>query len=206
MSTLLCLVRHGESEWNLEKRIQGQSDPNLSELGHKQAIAVAERLAREPWDLLYSSDLARARVTAEYVAQRTGLPVRVRPGLRERSQGKLEGMLSSEAKAIYPDFDAPEVGRETQEALKARAAREIAAILDEAWNKRLIVVSHGGLIRAYLVHLAEQGIPVTPVPIVNTAVTLISWSNGRAEVLVVNDASHLDERGMRGLAWGTDVG
>ena len=68
--TVLCLVRHGQSTWNAERRIQGQLDPPLSELGRAQANRVAERLARERWDVLYSSDLSRARQTAEAIARR----------------------------------------------------------------------------------------------------------------------------------------
>jgi len=192
MSTLLCLVRHGESEWNRESRIQGQSDPALSELGLKQAEAVAERLAASEWDLLYSSDLARAYQTARAVSARLGLEIRLRSALRERFQGRLEGLLSEEARRLYPDFDAPEVGRESLAALKARAARGIGEVLAEGRGKRLIVVSHGGLIRAYLEHLMENGAPVTPVNPANTSVTLIQWRDGIPEVIALNDVRHLE--------------
>lgn len=196
MSTLLCLVRHGESEWNLEKRIQGQSDPALTMLGGRQAEAVAERLAGDPWDLLYSSDLARARETAERIARRIRLEIRFREALRERYQGKLEGMLAVDARKAYPDFDAPEVGRETIAQLRARAVEAISGILDEGRNKRLIVVCHGGVIRAYLHHLEDLGAPVKPVETLNTSITLIRWLEDSPEILAVNDATHLAANGL----------
>lgn len=200
MTTLLCLVRHGESEWNLERRIQGQMDPVLTDLGHKQAQAVAERFELGEWDLLYSSDLARARQTAEKVSARLGLEIRFRSILRERSQGKLEGLLSVEARKRYPDFDAPEVGRETLDQLTARAAKGIGEILAEGEGKRLIVVAHGALILAYLNHLKENGATVEPVQHGNTGVTLIRWQGSEPEVLAVNDVSHLVEKNLVRIA------
>ncbi len=191
MSTDLCLVRHGESEWNYEKRIQGQLDPALTDLGRRQAQAVAERLAQGEWDLLYSSDLSRARETAEHISRALGLEVQLRTILRERNQGKLEGLLSADARNRYPDFDAPEVGRETADQLKARAAKGIGELLAEGAGKRLIAVCHGGLIRAYLQHLEENGAAVRPVNLENASVTLIRWQDGAPMAIAVNDVAHL---------------
>src|SRR5690606_34518196 len=150
--------RHGESEWNRERRVQGQKDPALSPLGQRQAEAVARRLESERWDALYSSDLARARLTAQQIARRVGLAGRERADLRERSLGVLEGLLADEARARYPDWDAPEVGREPGSAFYQRAKAAFGAIVAAHPGQRVLVVSHGGLIYQYLEFLRELGV------------------------------------------------
>ena len=90
--TTLLLARHGETDWNREFRIQGSSDIELNELGRKQAHALAQELEHVELDAIYSSDLSRARATAEAVAASHGLEVRLDPRLRERSFGSWEGL------------------------------------------------------------------------------------------------------------------
>src|SRR5690625_3979738 len=107
--TTICLVRHGESTWNAKQLIQGQLDPPLSELGIRQAKRVAERLSKKDWSALYCSDLARAKSTAEAIGKKTSLTPKIEGELRERGQGKREGLPIQEARTRYPDPDAPEV-------------------------------------------------------------------------------------------------
>lgn len=185
--TTLCLVRHGESTWNAQRRIQGQLDPPLSPLGRRQAELVAERLAKEPWSALYASDLKRAYQTAEAIARATGLPVRKERLLREQGQGKREGLLLDDANRLYPDPDAPEVGRETIDALRLRAHTIFTRIRDAHSGERVIVVAHGALMRAFLRSLFD-GLDELVIP--NTACTLLHW-NGDWHLDYLADASHL---------------
>lgn len=188
--TVLCLVRHGQSTWNAERRIQGQLDPPLSELGRAQANRVAERLARERWDVLYSSDLSRARQTAEAIARRVGLPVRTDPDLREQGQGKREGMLLEDANRLYPDPDAPEVGRETHEALRKRAVAVFQKIRDAHPGGRILVVAHGALMASFL----QAALGITErIRMENTACTLLRWDGSRWTCDLFVDASHLED-------------
>jgi broad specificity phosphatase PhoE len=94
--TTLLLVRHGETDWNAEGRLQGHTDRPLSDLGRRQARQLAGELASEELDAIYSSDLARARETAEIVGERLGLPVVLDPDLREKDWGTWEGLTSVE--------------------------------------------------------------------------------------------------------------
>jgi len=87
--TTLLLVRHGETDWNAEGRLQGHTDRPLNDFGRRQAAALAERLADDDIDAVYASDLARARETAEILADRLGLAVVTDPDLRERNWGQL---------------------------------------------------------------------------------------------------------------------
>ncbi len=198
-STHLCIVRHGESEWNVERRVQGQLDPPLTPLGTRQAEAVAARLAAERWDVLYSSDLIRARSTAAAIGACTDLPVVERKDLRERSQGRLEGLLATEARARFPDWDAKEVGRESLADLRERARIAFEEIARAHQGQRVVVVAHGGLIRQYLEHLCTCGVGSGGVDVRNTALTRLEW-NPSCSLLCVNDIAHLLERNLQGSA------
>src|SRR5947209_9607942 len=100
--TQLVLVRHGETEWNRDQRVQGHLDVALSERGIEQAQRLARWLTGEPIDALYSSDLQRARVTAEILAGGR-LPVRLEPRLREGRFGVFEGLTAAEITSAYPE-------------------------------------------------------------------------------------------------------
>jgi alpha-ribazole phosphatase len=100
----LCLVRHGQTDWNLEGRYQGQSDMPLNETGRAQARALAQQLQDQPFTAIYTSDLQRARETAEIIAASVHLPVTLEPRLREINQGKWEGQLVEGIKARYAEL------------------------------------------------------------------------------------------------------
>jgi alpha-ribazole phosphatase len=97
----LCLVRHGQTDWNLEGRYHGQSDVPLNENGRAQAHVIAQQLQGESFAAIYSSDLRRARETAEIIAAAIHLPIRLEPRLREIDQGEWEGQLVDIIKARY---------------------------------------------------------------------------------------------------------
>lgn len=100
--TLFTLVRHGQTDWNLEGRFQGQADPPLNDAGRAQAQELAARWAGRRFDAVYSSDLQRARETASIIAAHMGLAVQADPRLREVNLGVWEGMLGADVKAQYP--------------------------------------------------------------------------------------------------------
>lgn len=151
--TELWLVRHGQTDWNLQGRYQGQADPPLNETGLAQAARAAEVLAGGRYAAIYSSDLVRARVTAEAIGRRLGMAVRIDPRLREINQGAWEGLLVTEIQERYPvewevrqrdrlNFRAPGGGESVQDV----AARIWAAVDDLAARhpqESLILVAHG---------------------------------------------------------------
>lgn len=186
--TTLCLVRHGESTWNAEGRIQGQLNPPLSELGLEQADLVAKRLADETWSAIYSSDLSRARQTAEAIAKLTGHELRIETQLRERTQGKREGYLLEEARELYPDIHAPEVEREDDEALTKRAVDIYQQIRDRHLGERILIVAHGALMGVFLQNIIG---PLDDLKIENTSCTLLRWDGSSWDYEYVADATHL---------------
>jgi broad specificity phosphatase PhoE len=148
----LILVRHGETEWNKQRRYQGQSDVSLSDLGRRQAELVAKRLADQKIDVIYASNLKRAWETAQAVAEKIGLKVSPEPRLRELKFGVLEGLTFDEAEAQHPemisawleDFNNTPDGAETIQDFNAR----ILSLLDDLKWKHdeqvVLLVGHGG--------------------------------------------------------------
>jgi len=147
--TELLIARHGETDWNRERRWQGHADPPLNELGRAQARRLADALAREGLEAIYASDLRRAYETAEIVGARLGLPVTSDPGLREIDVGSRSGLTSDEIGDR--DWDG-----ETQEAHGARVLASIRRITREHPRGRVLVVAHGGSLRRVFEAIGES--------------------------------------------------
>jgi broad specificity phosphatase PhoE len=166
--TELLLVRHGETDWNADGRLQGQTDRPLSDFGRRQAQQLAEELADEKLEAIYASDLARARVTAEIVAARLGLPVLVDADLREKDWGNWEGLTSVERDRV--EF----VGESTEEHRERilRALRRIADCHPD--GGRVLVVTHGGSVRRIQAAALGMALPVLE----NCGRWLCAYENG----------------------------
>ncbi len=158
----LMLVRHGATANNAQQRYTGHSDVPLSPLGLRQATALAAALAAERFDLILSSDLARARQTVEAIAARNAAPLRLDADLREMAMGAWEGRTRAEAVALEPEAWArwwaqsdvyPPPGGETLLQLRDRAARAIDHCYAEHPAGTVLWVTHGGLIGVLLCHL-----------------------------------------------------
>jgi 2,3-bisphosphoglycerate-dependent phosphoglycerate mutase len=159
--TTLLLVRHGETDWNLERRVQGHTDRPLNATGLEQARALAEQLTGEPLDAVYASDLVRARHTAAIVAREHGLGVTLEAGLREKHFGSWEGLTDVEIEEKFPDAVHGRWGDgETTEAVAARAIAAIERIRAFHPDGTVLLVSHGGPMRAILEHLAVPHGPI----------------------------------------------
>lgn len=201
VSTRFIVVRHGETQWNVESRIQGHLDSPLTAEGVAQAAAIAERLAAEPFDALVASDLGRALQTAEPIARRRGLAVIREPRLRERHFGVGEGLTYGEIDARFPDVfsrvretdpDFVIPGGESRRQFHERVHGAFAALAREYDGRRVAVVAHGGVLAALyrLIH----GIPVGkphPIPIANASYNAVSFAADAWSVEAWDDVSHL---------------
>jgi broad specificity phosphatase PhoE len=151
--TRLFLVRHGATEWNINKRAQGQADVPLAREGRLQATDTAERLARMDIDAIYSSDLSRARDTARAIASAHGLDVIEDPDLREIDQGDWTGLTPDEIRERWPDRWGParhyntRPGGESPGQVRKRALEAIRRVVEKHPDGEVVVVSHGGTIR-----------------------------------------------------------
>jgi broad specificity phosphatase PhoE len=192
--TTVYLARHGESDWNVERRWQGHADRPLTERGREQAARLAERLADVELDAIYASDLRRAWETAEAVARSRGIEVVRLPELREVDVGSWCGFTRDECAELYPDafarWQAGGSGWENGESYEDMGERIVAAIRRlavEHAGGTILVVSHGGPIRAVHAHALGVDIathrrtgPVEP----NARLSAVAVEDGRIARLV----------------------
>jgi 2,3-bisphosphoglycerate-dependent phosphoglycerate mutase len=153
--TRVVAVRHGETAWNVQTRIQGQIDIDLNARGQQQALRLARALAHERFDAVYASDLRRAADTARPFAEQAGLPLHTDVSLRERGFGEFEGLTWAEVEQHHPEasrrwrerdagFGPP--GGETLAAFYARAVDALAAIAARHRGQHIAIVTHGGVL------------------------------------------------------------
>lgn len=169
--TDILLIRHGETAWNAERRLQGHLDIPLNDEGERQAALLAGALAGEAIDVVVASDLRRARQTAQAVADRRGLPLGLDPALRERGYGGFEGLLYSEIEERFPrefaawqarDVDAHlPPGRNVGESFRAffdRATGAILALAAAHPGRTIALVAHGGVLEC--AYRLARGLPL----------------------------------------------
>jgi uncharacterized phosphatase len=151
--TTICIIRHGETDWNLLGKLQGCEDIELNNLGREQAIQTARHFKAGHWDVMISSPLKRAYETAGIIATFISIPVvQVIGEITERNYGSASGLLPEERRSRFPDGVIPD--QESFEHLRKRAMKGLAKIATEFQGKRVIVVSHGGLINSILYTLS----------------------------------------------------
>jgi probable phosphoglycerate mutase len=155
--TDLYLVRHGETDWNRARRIQGLTDIPLNDTGREQARLTGTLLTRRPIARVVASPLGRARETAQIIARELGLPdPELREALVERNYGDAEGLSFHEVDVRFPrDVEVP--GRETRDAVTARVIPALQTLAAEYPGEAIVVVSHGGAIRAALLAAEPNG-------------------------------------------------
>lgn len=199
--TKLIVIRHAETIWNRDKRMQGTTDTQLSDVGRAQAQALGRRLAGRDFKALYSSDLSRARDTARAIAEHTGRELVTDPRLQERRFGIFEGLLAAEIMARYPeeharfasrdpDYEVP--GGESARSFTQRCLGCLAEIAGRHRGGEIVVVTHGlvldSLYRA--AHGLDHGAS-RPVPLINASVNLFGYGDSAWRMEAWGDVSHL---------------
>ena len=187
----ITIIRHGNTDFNLEVRAQGHMHNPLNKIGRQQARAVAIRLAEESWDMIVSSDLLRARETAEIISETVGMPITMFDvRLREIFRGRIEGTTEAERierwGANWRELD---LGEETDAALRKRGMECLEELANKYYDSRILVVSHGKLINQTLKGLlGNEAIG----NLKNTSVTTIRKKDAGWECLLFNCINHLD--------------
>jgi len=164
--TTLLLIRHGETDWNAERRWQGHADVPLNERGRDQARRLADSFSGDAVDAIYESDLSRARETAEILGARLGLPVAVDPDLREIDVGSREGLRGEEVGVREWDG-------ESHSAHRDRTLNALARIVAGHPGSRVLVVAHGGTLRRMHEHVGLE-----PTEIANCTVWTCAHEDG----------------------------
>jgi probable phosphoglycerate mutase len=212
-TTEILLIRHGETDWNLERRLQGHLDIPLNQVGERQAQALARSLDGVALDAVFSSDLQRARQTAAPLAADRNLSLRLDAGLRERCYGALEGLRYPEAAQRFPEAYAALMARavdyrypagvhaaETMREFYERTVSALLAALNAGVLARIAIVAHGGVLDC-IYRFANQ-LPLEQprsCDIFNASINRLSWNPNWAQPLRVDgwaEVVHLDELAM----------
>jgi len=205
--TTLLLLRHGETEWNIDGRWQGQAaDTPLTELGRQQARIVAGRLRAYPIRAIYSSDLLRAFETAQIAGQTLGLTPIADIALRESDIGAWTGLTWDEITVRFPDevaamYAGQEVrrgGGESYGELQARLAAAAEGIAARHPGQTVLLVSHGAALRSLVAHVLDASLAQMHRIAIggNTALSVIQMRHGHLRLVSYNDTAHLDGAGF----------
>ncbi len=196
MVTKILIIRHGETEWNAERRIQGHRDVPLNERGIRQAERAAAALAGEALAAVYSSDLLRATQTADALAAPRGLVVHPDAGLREAAFGAWEGLDEKQIRARYPEeyrlwrgnslLHRPPGGEGIPE-VQARAGAVYDRILSQHAGQSVAIVSHGGPIKALVLYAIGAPLDAYPTLRMRNASVSIVEIGRRGPVLALYD-------------------
>jgi probable phosphoglycerate mutase len=200
-ATRIIAVRHGETDWNVDTRIQGHIDIPLNATGVWQAQQLARALASEPISAIYTSDLQRAHATAQAVAHATGAPLHSLQGLRERSFGELQGRTFAQIETELPEqalrwrkrdpHFAP-LGGESLVALHERIAHTTSTIAQQHMGELVLLVAHGGVLDAMYRLATGQAIQAPRTwQLNNTAINRLLWTPQGLTLVGWADTQHL---------------
>ena len=208
--TEILLIRHGETDWNVEKRLQGHIDIGLNDKGRWQAEALGNALAKEALDAVYCSDLQRAFLTAQAIAAPHGLPVRRERRLRERCYGALEGMTYQEINQTYPETYRAWRGRdiharypcgatpsETLVEFSSRVVEAVTAVADKHPRQKIVIVTHGGVLDCIYRAAAGKNLSVLrDFDIFNAGINRLTWDGQELKIAGWGDVAHLTEAAL----------
>ena len=201
--TRIIAIRHGETSWNADARIQGQLDIGLNETGRWQARRVGKALAEESITAVYSSDLERAQATAQPISDVKGVPVIPHEGLRERSFGMFEGKTFDEIHQAWPEhaqnwrkripeWQPPEGGESLIE-LRERVTRTLEHLASRHPGEQIVVVAHGGVLDAiYRVATGQEVNSPRTWELPNGAINRLLWTPQGFTLVGWSDTQHLD--------------
>ena len=199
--TKLYILRHGESEWNVLGKVQGQEDTSLTDRGREQAKKAAERLAEEEIDIIYSSDLKRAYDTAKAVGTELDLEVNKLSSIREIHFGIWQGLDLKTIRERYEDDyilwrKEPQnlkiENGETLQAVQDRAVKDIKKLVEENSGKNILLESHGTAIKTFIIGLLDMDMSsYCKFTIGNTGISIIEFREFSPVLKVLNDTNHV---------------
>ncbi|MCK9215497.1 MAG: histidine phosphatase family protein [Rhodoferax sp.] len=202
-ATRIIAIRHGETAWNVDTRLQGHLDIALNAKGLWQAEQVARVLAGEPIEAVYTSDLLRAWHTARAIAQSTEAPLVARQDLRERCFGSFEGKTHAELEAQWPEAslrwrqrepDWAPPGGESLLALRQRINRTVAALAQQHLGGQIVLVAHGGVMDVLYRLATGQDLQAPRTwQLGNAAINRLLWTADGLTLVGWGDTGHLEE-------------
>lgn len=201
--TRIIAIRHGETDWNVDARIQGHIDIGLNETGRMQARCVARALGGEPIQAIYSSDLLRAWETAHTISQATGGTLQAHPGLRERHFGVLQGKTFAEIEVSDPaqalrwrkrDPDWAPQGGESLVEVSERITRTAFELAERHMGEQIVLVAHGGIMDALYRIATRQALQAPRTwKLGNATINRLLWTPDGLTLVGWSDARHLED-------------
>lgn len=189
--TIVCLVRHGETDWNAQGKIQGKTDIPLNGDGVQQAAQCGAYLSDSNWDLIITSPLKRARRTAEIINETLALPLIEMEEFAEKHFGDAEGLTYEERALTFPDRYYP--NQEDNELFAERLATGLKIINDRYKEQRVLLVSHGGVINAILGELSDGEIGSGKTRLLNACLSHIHFDQANWIIRNYNQVDHLEK-------------
>lgn len=203
--TDIVLIRHGETDWNADKRLQGHIDIPLNAKGRQQADALAQVLEDETFDAIYASDLQRAHDTALAVADRQGAGVQLDAALRERCYGGFEGLRHEDIAQRYPvdyaawrarepdaRYPAGERVAETMREFYARTVGAVRRLAGSHGHRKIAIVSHGGVLECIYRWARQTGFAqARDFDVFNAGINRLRWDGERMQIVQWADVAHL---------------
>jgi uncharacterized phosphatase len=194
--TTICLVRHGETEWNLIGKLQGRTDIPLNPTGIKQAEECSMFLSDFNWDVIIASPLKRAKQTAEIINIKLRLPIFEKEEFLERAYGDAEGMDMEERLNRFPDGIIP--NQEDMHSLKQRVMEGINNINEKFPNKKVLLVAHGAVINSILATLSDGKIGSGKTKLINACISNIHFFENKWKIKDYNQVTHLLQYNEKG--------
>lgn len=189
--TKLCLVRHGETDWNSLGKLQGRQDIPLNEIGVLQAIECREFLKSTNWDVIISSPLKRAKETAEIINNELKIPIIEMVEFIERDYGDAEGMTVTERFTAFPNRNY--TNQEDRETLTKRVMAGIQKINQLYQGKRVLLVAHGGVINTILAQFSNGEIGSGKTKLINACISNIEFIDEEWKIKNYNQIGHLSQ-------------
>lgn len=187
--TTVYLVRHGETEWNKEGRLQGRTDIPLNEVGWKQAEACGKFLKTFHWDVMLTSPLKRAKQTAETINRLLQLPLYEIDEFIERDFGAAEGLTMKEVMSTFPDRNYP--NKESRSALQSRIYQGLQKINENYTGHHVLLITHGAVINMLFELLSDGKVGKNKLKLKNASISSIRYDDGEWKIIEFNQCSHL---------------
>lgn len=185
----ICLVRHGETDWNKVGKLQGHTDIELNQTGFTQATACAEFLSNFSYELIITSPLKRAKQTAIIISEKTGLSIIEMEQFLERNYGDAEGLTPEERNIKFPNFQYK--NQESIENLRERVMQGLLQIQENQLASKIILVAHGAVINSILAVLSNNEIGSGKTKLDNACLSTIIYAQGDWKIESFNQVEHL---------------
>lgn len=193
--TAICLIRHGETDWNAKDKIQGTTDIPLNDNGLRQARECSDHLKADDWDVIITSPLIRAKQTAKIINQKLQLPLYEMEEFQERHFGDAEGLSIEDRKAIFPDKNYP--NQEQLEPFINRIMKGLKKVNKNYPYSRVLLVAHGAVINSIIIQLSEEKNLPEKIPLVNACMSNIQFQENKWKVRNFNQVTHLSEHRIK---------